>query len=362
MKIKIAFIIPCLEYGGAQTMMLRLVDKMNFDKYEVIVLVRDSALNNELENMLKAQGVECIFLDIKKNLSLLKRISAFYKFKKVLDFLKPDILHVHLESIYSYMYAILKRKKVIVTIHSWPDRIVGKRLKVYVELLRRHNLIWFVGCANSVTERARDLMPKVKKNIECIYNPIDLSKYKCVKRNDRNIFTYIHVGRMTEIKNQRMLIRAFSAVVKELPQSELLMVGNGELYEELQMLSEDLGLTDKIIFLGNISNVQELLSKSDVMVLSSDSECCPMAVLESMASGVPVISTAVGGIPELISECGILVSKGNLQELIEGMCLVQNDKFDLKNLKYKCLERIQPFSAELIAQQYEKMYDDIFIS
>ena len=146
------------------------------------------------------------------------------------------------------------------------------------------------------------------------------------------------VGRLTPIKNHRLFLESVSALTAEnsYSRARFLVVGDGELRKDLESLAGQLGLVDRVIFTGWIRDLGPLYGELDVLAVTSNNEGTPVAVIEAMAAGVPVIATDVGGVRELISECGIrnaqwkrgefeigergvLVRKGDVTGFAEGL-------------------------------------------
>jgi len=129
------------------------------------------------------------------------------------------------------------------------------------------------------------------------------------------------VARLAAQKNHSLLLRAYAELQKHTPRSRLLLVGDGELREELEVEARRLGLVGSVLFLGFSQNVPSILRASDVFVLSSHYEGLPYAVLEAMASGLPVVSTAVDGVIDAIVEgvTGHLVPRDDVMALARAM-------------------------------------------
>jgi len=356
--IKIAFVIPNMSYGGAQTMLARLVKNMDKTKFNVNVFVRDSYIGTDFETDLVNSDVKCTYLDIGENQhhsnKLLHKIKSYHKFSKALNEFAPDIVHSHLDLFYSFLYTIFNKKKHIATIHSQPERITNLRLKLFVKLLSIMNCLYIVGCAKCVTDNAKKMW-SVKK-ATTIYNPIECSNYICNGKKSEDEFRYIHIGRLNPIKNQPLLIKAFKEVVTQFPKSKLLIAGDGGEREKLEALCTELGIQERVEFLGSRSDIPKLLSESNVFVLSSNSECCPMTVLEAIASGLPVVSTDVGGVGEITGNAGILVDKGNEAALTEAMVNVQKNTDEYNNMALIAFERSELFDLDIVTRQYEELF------
>jgi glycosyltransferase involved in cell wall biosynthesis len=138
---------------------------------------------------------------------------------------------------------------------------------------------------------------------------------------------FVHVGRFAAVKNHEMLVAAFAQLVGQQPlPTELWLVGDGELREAVQHQVRALGIESRVRFLGVRSDIPDLLRAADVFVFPSRWEGNPLSVMEAMAAGLPVVATAVGGVPELVEDgvSGILVPNedhnalvGALQQLVQ---------------------------------------------
>ncbi len=144
-------------------------------------------------------------------------------------------------------------------------------------------------------------------------------------QNNERCVRFIHIARFNPVKDQQSLIQAFATLVNDnkysSKQLSLTLVGDGELTDKLTQLVSDKQLNDFVIFTGARNDIPELLSQADVFVLSSIAEGIPMTVLEAMAASLPIISTDVGGLSELVEngQTGVLVEKQNAEVLAKAM-------------------------------------------
>ena len=138
---------------------------------------------------------------------------------------------------------------------------------------------------------------------------------------------------------------------------KLILVGDGEEYERIKKMVDLMNLSSTIEFYGKVNDVAPLLGKADVFVLSSSSEAFPVSVIEAIASGLPIVSTNVGGVSELVGDNGILVEPGNMQQLVSAMKeLIDNDseRIRMGRLSQKYSEQ---FDVHKIIAQYEEIYN-----
>lgn len=215
----------------------------------------------------------------------------------------------------------------------------------------------FYPKANAVvfqTKRAMGYFPKLKNGI-IIANPIAVKQYAC-KNSSKKI---VVVGRLTEQKNHKMLFRAFTQVIKEFPEYVLEVYGQGELENELKILTKELEIQNKVFFMGNVSDIHEHISDAELFVLSSNYEGLSNALLEAMMMGLPCISTDCAGSDEYIRDGknGLLVPVGDGNAMAKAICRMLTDK----NFRIACGKQARmdavDFSKETILKKWHALMD-----
>ena len=174
------------------------------------------------------------------------------------------------------------------------------------------------------------------------------------------------LGRLSEVKNQRTLLRAFARVVAVKPEVRLFLAGRGELEEELRTLANSLGLTKQVVFLGFRRDVPLVLRALDVFVLPSLREGLPLSLMEAMCSGLPAVASRVGGIPELVgdAEFAALVAPEDEPSLSEAMLAMASLSYEDRsrlgsNAQGKILSN---FTAKEMTDKYSIIYAEIYES
>jgi len=163
-------------------------------------------------------------------------------------------------------------------------------------------------------------------------------------------------------KNHALLLQAFAQGALHRGAAHLLLVGVGALREVLQDRVRDLGLGDSVRFLGFRTDLAEVLAAADVFVLPSDREGNPLAVLEAMAAGTPIIATAVGGLPELVESglSGLLVPPGDAAALTTALRRIYEDSALRGALGANSLRRAEErFDISVAAREYTKLYESL---
>jgi glycosyltransferase involved in cell wall biosynthesis len=249
------------------------------------------------------------------SLKVLSRLDALFRQYR------PAVVHTHLLAL-NYAYPLMIRYRTparVYTVHNLAEKDIGLRTAPMVRALAfRYRIGGVVPVA--IAEEVRVSIQKVYgyTNPPLIPNGIPTDEYapdpdKRVQwRQAHGIEPHatvlVHIGRFAPPKNHALLVEAFAQVRADAP-LYLLLVGGGELENAVREQVAGLGLQERVRFLGVRADVADILRASDVFVLSSRWEGNPMSVMEAMAAGLPVVSTAVGGVPELVQEgaTGLLV-------------------------------------------------------
>ncbi|MFZ7124653.1 MAG: glycosyltransferase family 4 protein [Desulfobacterales bacterium] len=175
---------------------------------------------------------------------------------------------------------------------------------------------------------------------------------------------YGTVGRLSSVKNQAMLIRSFHRVIKCGLSARLFIAGTGELEAELRTLVHRLEIGERVHFLGYRRDIPDLLKSWDVFVFPSLREGMPLALLEAMASELPVIAAKVGGIPEIIStkSIGKLIDPENEQEMVEAMVSMGRKSSSERRVIGRNARQhiLLYFSSEIMTQKYVELYTNAY--
>jgi len=170
----------------------------------------------------------------------------------------------------------------------------------------------------------------------------------------------IHVSNFRPVKRVLDVVHTFAGVRKAMP-ATLVLVGDGPDRDAAEHEVDRLGLKRDVRFLGKVDNVAQVLRGGDLFLLPSATESFGLAALEAMACGVPVIATAVGGIPEVVAdgETGALAPAGDVAGMIERALAILNDGPEHERLKRNAAARALEFAAERIVPRYEQLYQDL---
>ncbi len=331
--MRILHLVDSLQVGGAQ----KLINCFARQAIQHGVAVSVVSLS-DISGKIPAEDLATIGIPVSvfaaNRLIDLKRITNLIRFMRSQPF---DLVHTHLTygNILGGLAGQFCGLPVVMTLHSTGNdqastdtanfRSPRNRIETFA-LRNWASRVMAVG--NSVAQAHR---PRLKgKPIDVIVNPVPQAKkitteerqslrYQILGNQDGVIL--ISVGRFAKVKELPELINAFSIVKTRHPQAKLVLIGDGSERTRVENTMKELDLVQDVILLGRRNDVSEWLQASDLYVSASSLEGLPVAVLEAMAAGLPVITTGVGDLPQVVlPETGLLVHIHNPVQLAEAVC------------------------------------------
>lgn len=277
-----------------------------------------------------------------------------------------DVVNIHYpigSEIYFSWLRWFRRFKLVISVHG-ADLFPGGEIVRYPRSLRMlmHSADWLVAPSQSTLDAALARFPVLRTKCSAIHNAVDLEEFQQVDSRGPQAKPYILCVALHHIhKAIDVLIRAFETFHRTHPEVELWLVGDGPYRGVLETLVGHLGLTESVRFLGlqGRSAVCQLLAECSLFVLPSRVEPFGIAIIEALASGKPVVSTKVGGIPEIIENGnnGILVEPDAPQALYEAMRTVWDDPALARRLATAGQATVrQHFQWEIPAARYEAIF------
>ena len=363
--MKIAITVPLFppkQLGGTEIATYNIAKHLARRGHEVHVIT-------SLDKGLPREGMEHGFYVHRifwRKIRFLGIMSFWVKMFWCLKTISPDIVHV--QSIGMGIPGFLAK-----TFLKKPFVVYGRGSEVYLPSTFK-NVISKLVLKNTesiiaLTEDMKSEMQKLcDRDILVVPNGIDLEKFKNLSRKDireilkikdnENIITF--VGTLRPVKGVKYLIKAMELIVKKNENAKLMLVGDGEEREELESLVEEFGLKERVKFVGRVQNeeIPQYMAASDVLVLPSLSEGFPVTILEAMASGLSIVATKVGGLPEIVKdgENGFLVEPNNYGQIAEKVILLLEDE----ELRYKISknnkERTKRYSWGHAVDKLEEIY------
>jgi len=172
------------------------------------------------------------------------------------------------------------------------------------------------------------------------------------------------VGRLSTEKRFDLYLEMCAALVQYLPEARFLLVGGGKQEANLRTLASNLGLDDRLTFTGLTREMESIYAVTDLLALTSDTEGTPHVLLEAMGSGIPVVSTSVGGVPEFITheEQGLLVPPGNRDALVNAVMRAHDDRTLATRLVAGGSAVASEFTVDRMAEGVERVYAKVLDS
>ncbi|TBN06637.1 N-acetyl-alpha-D-glucosaminyl L-malate synthase BshA [Hyunsoonleella flava] len=296
---------------------------------------------------------------------------------KLVDMVKLhniEILHVHYAIPHAYAAYMAKKMlqeegihvPIVTTLHGTDITLVGSHP------FYKPAVTFSINKSDAVTAVSKSLKDDtmrlfdIKNNIHVVPNFIDLDKYNhrftdcqrgMMAADNEKIIT--HISNLRPVKRVQDVIKVFYGIQKEMP-AKLMFIGEGPEKENVEQQCNDLGILDKVIFFGRSNEIDKILCFSDLFLLPSETESFGLAALEAMASGVAVISSNTGGIPEvnINGYSGFLSDVGDVDSMIKNALHILNDEQRLKTFKANARTQAEKFDLHAIVPQYEAIYED----
>ncbi len=287
-----------------------------------------------------------------------------------------ELLHVHYAIPHAYAGYMAKKMleeehiyiPMITTLHGTDITLVGSHP------FYKPAVTFSINQSDVVTSVSQDLKERtfeffdIKKEIQVIPNFIDKRKYSssftdCQRSlmADEGEKIITHISNFRKVKRIPDVIQIFNRIQKEIP-AKLIMVGEGPEKEGAERLCEQLGIANKVIFLGNSNEIDRILCFSDLFLLPSESESFGLAALEAMINRVPVISSNTGGIPEVNVQgvTGFLSDVGNVEEMASNALRILKDDAVLERFKENAAQSAQRFDLQKVLPLYEEVYEKAY--
>ena len=325
---KYLFFIGTLTNGGAERVVSILSGKMAEQGMNVEILTYyDMPIFYTVHPKVK---ITCVEKETGTNSKVRNSLWIRKYFKQnstiVISFLAPF-------NVYAIACSLGNRIPIIVADRNDPTKIPSNTVVRKI----RDFLYCFADGIVVQTKKNQNYFGKiVQQKSKVIYNPINLGEKAGCALGGEKEKKIVSVGRLMPQKNQKLLLCAFRKVIEKHPEYQLTIFGDGPMREELENYAKELGIAEKVLLPGSVSDVHDRIKNAELFVLSSNYEGMPNALIEAMCLGLPVVSTKVSGATDLIvnHENGILTEIDNQKELEAAMIeLIENPELAEKLAK-----------------------------
>lgn len=361
---RLIFLIVSLSYAGAQTQMLALARTLKARGWDIKVITMMTPEGPTIVPMLEELDIPWVSLDVARGSS--NPLGPVLKLRAILNQWRPTILHSHM--IHANILARLARvvTKIPILICTAHNTVEGGRLREIIYRLTDPLCDHTTNVSQVAVDRYIKVGVAPQHKISLLRNGIDVSRFKPkpeVRANLRqnlelDSFTFLAVGRLDDQKDYPTMLKAFASIQDK--QSKLLIVGEGPHLHVLEDQVKALSLSGRVKFLGVRQDVPDLMQAADAYLMSSVMEGLPMVLLEAAASGLPIVTTDVGGNREIVLEGknGFLVPSSNPQALAEAIDkLMKTALSEREIMGRRGHKHIQStYSLDTIVDAWEQLY------
>lgn len=356
MKTVLLF-IDTLKPAGAQRFVVELACNLDKKVYKpIVVTTNELDTSTAFYRQLLANDIVVV------NVGCSSYVKEFRHIKRLIQKENPFIIHSNVGSVlYVIPVLILTRGTIkhLFTVHSMGYRIFTGWKKRFIRYCFRKQFVIPVAISDTVRQSVINEYDLHSDNVECVYNGVDTKKFFPVREKQPiSQFTFISVGTLYEIKNHKLLISAFSILRSKYDGVSLRIVGDGVLKDELFQQTEELGISKDVIFEGKQDNVADFLNGANVYVCTSIVEGLPIAVIEAMACGLPIISTPAGGVIDIVEEGenGYIVDY-KADHIAEAMERLLTDEILYKSMSVESRKKALALDLNICTRNYEKLYE-----
>lgn len=348
--LTVAHVFQNLGPGGAERLITDLLCALDPNRVRAIGIATGDVWGGSFEAQLERAGIPVHYL--RKGLGFRPR--AMRTVWQILRDERVDVVHSHM---HTHVYALPALFRLglpgVHTLHTLCDR--------ENRMVQRANALGFrfgvvpVAASGEVARSARQVYGR---DPVVVRNAIPAARFTADRAKSRRAYgvkgtVVVSVARLVPVKGHPGLLRA----VAQVPDCTLLLAGQGPDEEALKQLATDLAISDRVRFLGAIEDVPGVLAASDVFVLNSRFEGLPLSVLEAQAAGLPVIATAVGGVPEVVADdCGRLVPLDDEAALVAALRELVGDRATRARLGAAARARAHAYDLSDMARAYEAVY------
>ena len=357
--MRIQYVVTGLDVGGAEVQVRDLAVGMKARGHDVTVtsLLRPNAYVDRLASA----GIQVRTLNIKRrNVGIASLVRAAWTYRQGVRKLAPDVVHAHMvhANIFARLSLAFSKTPVICTVHSMDE---GGRARDAAYVLTNWASTLNSTISEAATKRFLDHRVLPRSTIT-VHNGVDTSEFWPAASKERSSapFRWIAVGRLEAAKDYASLLRA----VAQLPNITLDIAGAGSSEDELKALSHALDLEARVTFLGTREGIPALLRQYDAYVLSSTREGFGIAIVEAMASGLPVVVTDAGGPAEIVGRdggAGLVVPPGDEHALAAAMRSMSSMAIpELRAMGKRGRERaVNLFDLKVALDRWESVYEEV---
>jgi glycosyltransferase involved in cell wall biosynthesis len=350
---------------GAEAVILNVSRTLNQGPHSSVLGVFSNSANPNLQlhEVANKQGIESHLIACKGQVDP----SVFASIRDLAARTKADIVHAHgyKADIYTYFALRAASTPLVSTCHTWYDNNRLVTLYGWADRLILRNYAAVVAVSDEVKERLLEAGVR-KDKVHLVRNGIDLLPFDNAVPSLKDSSLPDHppivglIGRLSIEKGVDIFLHAAARVLAEFPSATFVVVGEGPDRDKLESLIDELKIRKNVTMLGRRDDMPSVYASLDIMVSASRQEGLPMAILEGMASGLPLVATAVGAVPTVVFDgrTGVLVPPEDPQLLASAIVKLLRDSTKRKRLGAAARKLIEDgFSAARMTDDYLRVYE-----
>lgn len=349
--MNIVFVLASLGSGGAERVVSLLANKMVERGYQVeIICLKFNDVYYQTDSRVK------VTLAMQQTQN---RLTEVFWLRKYLKKQNPDVVIPFTEGVYCFtILSLLGTGIPIIASERLDPAAMSKTRKILKRIL-----LPFADWLVVQTQSIKEYFPEsIQKKTSIIYNPVNeesLSPALPLREGRQN--RIISVGRLYPQKNQAMMIRAFAKVGDEFSDWQLIIFGEGPLRAELEFLVSSFKLQDRVLLPGRTEYVIEELRKSKIFCMSSDYEGMSNSMIEAICVGLPIVTTDVSGVKELVEngKNGVVVPCGDVDKLGKTFSELMSNERLMEEYSRNNYSKKELFRIDTIVNQWEQLLNEI---
>jgi glycosyltransferase involved in cell wall biosynthesis len=356
-----------LGMGGLEKKLYDFIARVDSDRFSVVVCCLKEG--GYFKDKLAALGVPLYERLLRHKFDVL----AFRELSRIIAEEEIDLIYTfgHPNTVILSYLAKARGlvRRVVVSFHATGSATGGRLVRPYLHpFLKKADV--FLAVAESHKRYLSEVEHLPAERIEVIHNGVDIERYRPARAGDREALRAAFgipvedtvataVASLKPIKRIDLLLRAAARTLAAVPSLRVVVAGDGRDRAGLEALAAELGMSDRVRFMGVRDDVESVLRMSDMLVLSSRTEAFPNVVLEAMASGLPVVSTDVGSVREMIDEsCGLIVRPEDEDALAEAIGQLAADPEMRRRLGRRGREVVEErFTLEAMCTKRERLFE-----
>jgi glycosyltransferase involved in cell wall biosynthesis len=379
-RIRVALVIARLNIGGPATHVVQLAAGLPAERFEVrLIAGREGRSEGSMRYLAEKAGLAPVWIPELSPALAPSNLIAFVKVSRLIRQWRPDIVHTHTAMAGALGRTAAHLAGVPVVVHTFHGHVLRgyfappaeNLFRAIERSLARHSDM-LITLSLSLREDLVALRVAAREKIQVIPLGMEFDALLAAPRRQGLLRRELavapeaplvgSVGRLAPIKNHALLLQAARRMVDLGTPAHFVIVGDGELRAGLEHLSAQLGLQARVHFLGWRKDLTPIYSDLDLLALTSENEGTPVAVLEAMAAGVPVVATDVGGVPDVIrdGQTGYLVASQEAEVFAQAMARALREVDLSRSMSVRArAEVVARFGKERMLAETAGLYENL---